>query len=86
MVLYPTCHARHTAARHDRPASAGTGRAGRMPDGHHPDGRVDLGGSVESRSPSPVIERLCRSIDGVVPVAGHLAYRTDGSRRSPTAP
>ncbi|WP_328336345.1 CBS domain-containing protein [Streptomyces violaceus] len=48
------------------------------------DGRVDLGGSVEFRSLIPVVERLCRSVDGVVSVAGHIAYRTDDIPRSPT--
>lgn len=48
------------------------------------DGRVDLRGSVEFRSLILVIERLCRSVDGVVSVAEHIAYRTDDARRSPT--
>ncbi|MFG2030758.1 CBS domain-containing protein [Streptomyces sp. NPDC048825] len=48
------------------------------------DGRVALGGSVEFRSLIPIIERLCRSVDGVVSVAEHIAYRTDDARRSPT--
>ncbi|MGW6907063.1 CBS domain-containing protein [Streptomyces sp. NPDC054940] len=48
------------------------------------DGRVDLGGSVEVRSLIPVIERLCRSVDGVVSVAEHITFRTDDTRRSPT--
>ncbi|MFE1441116.1 CBS domain-containing protein [Streptomyces sp. NPDC058739] len=42
-------------------------------------GRVSLRGSVESGSLIPVIERLCRSVDGVVAVAAHLAFRTDDS-------
>ncbi|CAM5524144.1 hypothetical protein SALBM217S_05655 [Streptomyces griseoloalbus] len=51
------------------------------------DGRVDLRGSVEFRSLIPVIEPgLRRSVDGVVSVAEHLAYRTDDARQSPTAP
>lgn len=41
------------------------------------DGRVQLGGSVESRSLIPVIEQLCRAVDGVVSVAVHLTHRTD---------
>ncbi|MFI9151645.1 CBS domain-containing protein [Streptomyces sp. NPDC053367] len=49
------------------------------------DGRVDLRGSVEYRSLIPVIERLCRGVDGVVSVAEHLAYRTDDARPSPTS-
>ncbi|MFI9612908.1 CBS domain-containing protein [Streptomyces sp. NPDC052023] len=43
------------------------------------DGRVDLGGSAAFKSLIPVVERLCRSVDGVVSVAEHLAYRTDDS-------
>ncbi|MFB6714726.1 CBS domain-containing protein [Streptomyces sp. NPDC056358] len=46
-------------------------------------GEVVLGGSVEFKSQIPIIERLCRSVDGVVSVAEHLAYRTDDVRRSP---
>ncbi|KOU36243.1 CBS domain-containing protein [Streptomyces sp. WM6378] len=48
------------------------------------EGRVTLGGSVEAKSLIPVIERLCRSVDGVVSVAEHIAYRTDDSQSSPT--
>ncbi|MEV4230778.1 CBS domain-containing protein [Streptomyces bobili] len=48
------------------------------------EGRVSLGGSVEVRTLIPVIERLCRSVDGVVSVAEHIAYRADGSRGSAT--
>ncbi|WBO62176.1 CBS domain-containing protein [Streptomyces camelliae] len=48
------------------------------------EGQVTLGGSVEVKSLIPVIERLCRSVDGVVSVAEHIAYRTDDSRSSPT--
>ncbi|AZQ39430.1 CBS domain-containing protein [Streptomyces cyaneochromogenes] len=47
------------------------------------EGQVSLRGSVEFRSLIPVIERLCRSVDGVVSVAEHITYRTDDSRRSP---
>ncbi|MFJ8632378.1 CBS domain-containing protein [Streptomyces sp. NPDC093568] len=47
------------------------------------EGQVGLRGSVEFRSLIPVIERLCRSVDGVVSVAEHITYRTDDSRRSP---
>ncbi|MFJ9863857.1 CBS domain-containing protein [Streptomyces sp. NPDC101165] len=46
------------------------------------DGQVDLGGTVEFRSLIPVIEQLCRGVDGVVSVAGHIGYRTDDDRRS----
>ncbi|ARP68641.1 inosine-5'-monophosphate dehydrogenase [Streptomyces pluripotens] len=48
------------------------------------DGRVVLGGSVEFRSLVPVVEQLCRGVDGVVSVSGHIAYRTDDARPSPT--
>ncbi|MFD9966807.1 CBS domain-containing protein [Streptomyces sp. NPDC059011] len=41
------------------------------------EGRVTLDGSVEFRSLAPIVERLCRSVDGVVSVATHLTYRTD---------
>ncbi|MFF4603144.1 CBS domain-containing protein [Streptomyces sp. NPDC001339] len=41
------------------------------------DGQVTLSGSVEARSLIPVIERLCRSVDGVVSVSEHLRYATD---------
>jgi CBS domain-containing protein len=40
-------------------------------------GRVDLSGTVEFKSMIPVVERLCRSVDGVVSVTHHLTYRTD---------
>ncbi|MFB7216533.1 BON domain-containing protein, partial [Streptomyces sp. NPDC056255] len=46
-------------------------------------GEVVLSGSVEFKSLVPVIERLCRSVDGVVSVAEHLAYRTDDVPISP---
>lgn len=48
------------------------------------EGQVTLGGSAEVKSLIPVIERLCRGVDGVVSVAEHIAYRTDDSRSSPT--
>ncbi|MDT0469698.1 MULTISPECIES: CBS domain-containing protein [Streptomyces] len=48
------------------------------------EGRVTLGGSVEFESLIPVIERLCRSVDGVVSVSEHIAYRIDDARRYPT--
>ncbi|WP_369386569.1 CBS domain-containing protein [Streptomyces sp. CG1] len=44
------------------------------------DGRVTLGGIVEYRSLIPVIEQLCRRVDGVVSVAGHIDWRTDDAR------
>ncbi|GHF07770.1 CBS domain-containing protein [Streptomyces morookaense] len=40
-------------------------------------GQVTLNGTVEARSMIPVIERLCRSVDGVVAVHEHLAYTDD---------
>ncbi|MGW7381735.1 CBS domain-containing protein [Streptomyces sp. NPDC054794] len=46
------------------------------------DGRVQLGGSVESRSLVSVIEQLCRGVDGVVSVASHIAYGNDAGRSS----
>ncbi|MCN9241192.1 CBS domain-containing protein [Streptomyces sp. RY43-2] len=44
------------------------------------EGQVTLGGSVEYRSLIPIIERLCRSVDGVVSVSAHIAYGTDDTR------
>ncbi|MET8755342.1 CBS domain-containing protein [Streptomyces sp. NPDC004667] len=41
------------------------------------DGRVELHGSVQFKSLIPVIERLCRTVDGVVGVTQHLAYAVD---------
>ncbi|MFV5998606.1 CBS domain-containing protein [Streptomyces sp. NPDC056231] len=41
------------------------------------DGRVELNGSVRFKSLIPVIERLCRTVDGVVHVAQHLGYAID---------
>ncbi|MGW3940786.1 CBS domain-containing protein [Streptomyces phaeochromogenes] len=43
------------------------------------EGRVTLGGSVEVRDLIPVIEQLCRGVDGVVAVSEHIAYRADDS-------
>ncbi|MFF4793851.1 CBS domain-containing protein [Streptomyces sp. NPDC001276] len=48
------------------------------------DGRVTLAGIVESRSLIPVIEQLCRGVDGVVSVSGNLAHRTDDPGSAPT--
>jgi CBS domain-containing protein len=45
------------------------------------EGQVTLGGSIEFKNLIPVVERLCRSVDGVVSVREHLAYRTGGARR-----
>ncbi|GAU69269.1 hypothetical protein SSP35_11_00880 [Streptomyces sp. NBRC 110611] len=41
------------------------------------DGQVTLSGSVEAKSLIRVLDRLCRSVDGVVSVAEHLRYGTD---------
>ncbi|MBX7553322.1 CBS domain-containing protein [Streptomyces sp. NPDC004232] len=46
------------------------------------DGRVTLGGTVEYKTLIPVIEQLCRGVDGVVSVGGHIACRTDDARSS----
>ncbi|MBA2806880.1 CBS domain-containing protein [Streptomyces sp. KM273126] len=46
------------------------------------EGRVTLGGSVPVESLIPVIERLCQSVDGVVSVSQHIAYRADDSEGS----
>ncbi|WP_432003879.1 CBS domain-containing protein [Streptomyces sioyaensis] len=46
------------------------------------EGQVTLGGTVQDRSLIPLIERLCRSVDGVVSVSEHLAYETDDTRRA----
>ncbi|MHC3469546.1 CBS domain-containing protein [Streptomyces sp. 7R007] len=47
------------------------------------EGKVTLAGTVEASSLIPVIERLCRNVDGVVSVSAHLGYRFDASRRAP---
>jgi hypothetical protein len=44
------------------------------------EGQVALGGSVDVKGLTPVVERPCRSVDGVVPVSEHVAYRNDDSR------
>ncbi|MFF3886013.1 CBS domain-containing protein [Streptomyces sp. NPDC001914] len=41
------------------------------------DGRVELRGTVDFRSLIPLIERLCRTVDGVVSVTQHLGYAVD---------
>ncbi|MGV9887162.1 BON domain-containing protein [Streptomyces sp. NPDC003395] len=46
------------------------------------EGQVTLGGSAEAEALIPVIERLCRGVDGVVSVSGHMACPTDASRPS----
>ncbi|MFC8672738.1 CBS domain-containing protein [Streptomyces griseorubiginosus] len=47
------------------------------------EGRVTLRGTVEASSLIPVIERLCRNVDGVVSVSAHIGYRFDASRTAP---
>ncbi|MFR9793444.1 CBS domain-containing protein [Streptomyces sp. MB22_4] len=47
------------------------------------DGRVTLAGVVEFKSQIPVVEQLCRGVDGVVSVSGNLTYRTDDARDAP---
>lgn len=44
------------------------------------EGQVTLGGSVDAKGLIPVVERLCRSVDGVISVSEHIAYRNDDSR------
>ncbi|MDH6115486.1 altronate dehydratase [Kitasatospora sp. MAP12-15] len=41
------------------------------------DGVVTLAGRVEQKSLIPIVERLCRSVDGVVAVHHTLGYVTD---------
>lgn len=41
------------------------------------DGQVTLKGTVHFKSLVPVVERLCRTVDGVVNVTALLAYETD---------
>ncbi|WP_153815433.1 CBS domain-containing protein [Streptomyces sp. SUK 48] len=48
------------------------------------DGRVTLSGIVEFKSQIPVVEQLCRGVDGVVSVSGDLTFRTDDARGAPT--
>ncbi|MDN3027939.1 CBS domain-containing protein [Streptomyces sp. S.PB5] len=43
------------------------------------EGRVTLHGSVTVNGLIPIIERLCRSVDGVVSVRAHIGYRVDES-------
>jgi len=44
------------------------------------DGKVTLEGTVEANSLIPIIERLCRNVDGVVSVSAHIGSRFDASR------
>jgi CBS-domain-containing membrane protein len=48
---------------------------------HVVDGEVTLEGAVPHRSTIPVLERLCRAVDGVVGVSTHLAALSDGTPR-----
>ncbi|MFE9802828.1 BON domain-containing protein, partial [Streptomyces goshikiensis] len=41
------------------------------------DGRVELQGTVDYKSLIPLIERLCRTVDGVVSVTSRLGYAID---------
>lgn len=41
------------------------------------EGRVTLTGTVEHRALAAVVERLCRSVDGVIDVTNRLGYHTD---------
>ncbi|MFF9403532.1 MULTISPECIES: BON domain-containing protein [unclassified Streptomyces] len=45
-------------------------------------GEVSLRGNVELKSLVPIIERLCQSVEGVVAVHEHSAYRTDDGQRA----
>ncbi|AZP15437.1 CBS domain-containing protein [Streptomyces aquilus] len=47
------------------------------------EGQVTLRGSVEVSSLVPVIERLCRSVDGVVSVSAHIGHRIDAGHAGP---
>ncbi|MFJ9351207.1 BON domain-containing protein [Streptomyces sp. NPDC101237] len=47
-------------------------------------GHVGLTGTVEYRSLGPVVEQVCRGVDGAVPVAGNLTWRKDDARPSPS--
>ncbi|WP_127361155.1 CBS domain-containing protein [Actinacidiphila soli] len=42
---------------------------------HVVDGRVTLNGTVGQASLTPVLERLCRGVDGVVDVRSHLGHK-----------
>ncbi|GAA2784567.1 CBS domain-containing protein [Kitasatospora paracochleata] len=44
------------------------------------DGVVTLTGTVERKSLVPILERMCRSLDGVVAVRQTLGYETDDTR------
>ncbi|MQS16238.1 CBS domain-containing protein [Streptomyces kaniharaensis] len=42
-------------------------------------GRVTLTGTLDHHGQAPVVERLCRSVDGVVDVTSHLSHRTEAA-------
>ncbi|WP_458248610.1 CBS domain-containing protein [Streptomyces sp. MAI_2237] len=46
------------------------------------DGKVTLKGTVDASSLIPIIERLCRDVDGVVSLSAHIGCR-DASRTAP---
>jgi CBS domain-containing protein len=48
------------------------------------DGRVALRGTVERKSTVPVVERLCRGVDGVVDVSAELNHRIDDTSTTPS--
>jgi CBS domain-containing protein len=48
------------------------------------DGEVTLAGTVERRSLVPVLERLCRGVDGVIAVTGRLDHLIDDIPPVPT--
>ncbi len=45
-------------------------------------GQVSLRGNIELKSLVPITERLCQSVEGVVAVHEHSAYRTDDGQRA----
>ena len=47
------------------------------------EGEVTLTGTVQVPSLIPIVERLCRNVDGVISVRTHIGYRTGASRTSP---
>ncbi|GGU69940.1 CBS domain-containing protein [Kitasatospora aureofaciens] len=42
-------------------------------------GRVTLTGTLDHHGQAPVVERLCRSVDGVVDLTSHLSHRTEAA-------
>lgn len=42
-------------------------------------GRVTLTGTLDHHGHAPVVERLCRSVDGVVDLTSHLSHRTEAA-------